>query len=418
MSSIKTPPKPIFDLRKILLEERDNKTYDISKLGGNFPKTAPCYAIKDYEIAVNYLIKVSASQDTFSTYRRDLERLHLWSWLVQRKSIQNLNSDDIDRALAFMQKPPESWVGLNGVNSGARFKNIGGFRKPSELWRPYVLPAGKKDTSKYRSSHVSLKAFIRCISAYYRYLTEEDIINKSPVRNKDLKKHLPKDKKRKILRITKPQWDYVLRSAEKMAELNPHDHERTLFIVNALFGLHLRIIELTGSDNWVPRMSSFYEDEHGWWFECFGKGAKEREVVVSKQMLKALKRYRKFRGFSGLPGPNDDTILIPNARRKNSNESDDYRDAIRSTRQIRALLESVFDNAHTEMKQKEGSDAAARLKECTVHWLRHTSISESVKERDITLVSKEVGHEDIGTTAGYIDHDRKEHQKSGKNITY
>ena len=411
----KTPPKPIFDVERVLLDERDNDDYRTTdSLSNNFAKKAPAYVPTDYKHAVAYLVKVTSSPDTFSSYRRDLERLHLWSWIAKQKSVLKLNPDDIDQFLNFLEGPPESWIGTTNV---ARFKSIGGIRKFNPLWRPFA--AGKdKSPDTYSPSQSSLKATVKCISAYYSYLAEEDIIVKSPIRNKTIKNRLEKDGKKTILRISNDQWDYALKAAEELAKNDPDEHERTLFIINALYGLHLRISELTSSKHWTPRMSAFYEDEYGWWFHCIGKGRKPRDVVVSKQMLKALRRYRVHRGLSELPAPNDHAVLVPNYRRKNHNTTQSKDAAISSTRKIRELVTLVFDLAYKNMKRIEGEDKAAKLKAATVHWLRHTSISEAVKVRDLNHVSKEVGHSDLGTTSGYIDSEQKDHQKSGKNVKY
>lgn len=423
--SSKQPPSPIFDLQRVLREQRDNDDYRTASLSSNFTKTAPRFAITDYKLSVQYLLSLT-SADTFNSYRRDMERLHLWSWIVKQTSVLKLKPDDINQYMDFLEQPPEKWIGVVGTNNGARFKSVGGIRKPNTLWRPFVLTDQSDDFSDYRFSDAAIKGTVRTLSAFYNHLCEEDLIAKTPIRKQNLKTRMEKNpSKRIILRISVAQWQYVLKTAEKLADNNPDEHERTLFIVNALYAMYLRISELTSRINprtkqydWVPRMNSFKEEETGWWFHCKGKGDKPREVVVSTQMLKALKRYRKHRGMTGLPGYNDNAVLIPNYRRKNLNDSTNADDAISSTRTIRKIMAQVFDQAYEDMKLDLGEDKAGALQAATVHWLRHTSISEAVKVRDLNQVSKEVGHTDIKTTAGYVDADKIEHQKSGKHIKY
>ena len=43
------------------------------------------------------------------------------------------------------------------------------------------------------------------------------------------------------------KWDYVLETAELMASEGPLEHERTLYIMNSLFAMYLRISELAAS---------------------------------------------------------------------------------------------------------------------------------------------------------------------------
>jgi hypothetical protein len=41
-------------------------------------------------------------------------------------------------------------------------------------------------------------------------------------------------------------WDYVLDTAEQMAQANLEEHERTLFIMHCLFAMYLRISRTGG----------------------------------------------------------------------------------------------------------------------------------------------------------------------------
>ncbi|WP_226648302.1 hypothetical protein [Microbulbifer variabilis] len=104
------------------------------------------------------------------------------------------------------------------------------------------------------------------------------------------------------------QWDYVLETAEIMAETSPTDHERTLFIMNALFAMYLRISELVADERSAPVMGDFKKDRDGnWWFHVTGKGNKGRAITVCDQMLKALKRYRNYLQLPTLPSISEQT---------------------------------------------------------------------------------------------------------------
>src|SRR3989344_567902 len=91
------------------------------------------------------------------------------------------------------------------------------------------------------------------------------------------------------------------------------------------------------------------------------------------------------------------------------------RGPIESTRQIRAIVQYCFDEAIECMKIDGFKEEAEQLKSATVHWLRHTGISEDVKHRPREHVRDEGGHESIMTTDRYIDDARQERARSGKN---
>ena len=62
------------------------------------------------------------------------------------------------------------------------------------------------------------------------------------------------------MRLTEKQWQSCLEAAKEIAIENPEKHERTLFILSALYLLYLRISELVASDRWTPMMKHFYQD--------------------------------------------------------------------------------------------------------------------------------------------------------------
>lgn len=211
----------------------------------------------------------------------------------------------------------------------------------------------------------------------------------------------------KIRRLTQLQWQTVIQTAEKMASQDPDVHERTLFIMSALYSMYLRISELSAGARWVPSMHDFQRDHDGnWWFTTVGKGNKERQIAVSDAMLSALKRWRKFLGLPTLPSPADHTPLLPKYKGKG---------AIQSTNYIRRIVQHCFDQAIEELKRNHFEEEAESLMEATVHWLRHTGISDDVKHRPREHVRDDAGHSSSAITDKYIDIERRERHRSAKN---
>ncbi len=87
-----------------------------------------------------------------------------------------------------------------------------------------------------------------------------------------------------------------------MAQAEPEIHERSLFIIKALYSMYLRISELAVSKRWEPQMGHFHHDQDGhWWFTTVGKGNKQRIISVSDDMLAALKQYRQYLNLPPCP---------------------------------------------------------------------------------------------------------------------
>jgi hypothetical protein len=76
--------------------------------------TAPSFAVKDYQMALNFLYSYRGSTDTFGAYRRDLERLIQWSWFVRQQSFLKHKREDIEAFIEFCLKPPKRWISLKG----------------------------------------------------------------------------------------------------------------------------------------------------------------------------------------------------------------------------------------------------------------------------------------------------------------
>jgi integrase len=202
------------------------------------------------------------------------------------------------------------------------------------------------------------------------------------------------------------QWGAVLAAAEALATENPKKHERTRFILSILYGMYLRISELVASDRWIPNMNDFSKDSNGfWWFTTVGKGNKERQIAVSEAMLDSLIRWRLFLGLTALPTPDDNSPLIPKLRGTGP---------MSDTAPIRRLVQVCFDLAAARLRKENCIEEAEHLGAATVHWLRHTSISEDVKIRPREHVRDDAGHSSSVTTDRYIDVELKARHQSAQ----
>jgi integrase len=177
--------------------------------------------------------------------------------------------------------------------------------------------------------------------------------------------------------------------------------------MNCLYAMYLRISELVADERSTPVMGDFRKDMDGnWWFHVTGKGNKSRIVTVSIAMLKALKRYRKHLGLSALPSPEEKIPLVSKVLGRGS---------VTSTRKVRYIVQQCFDTAFERMRNDGLEEDAVELKAATVHWLRHTGISEDVKIRPREHVRDDAGHSSMQTTDRYIESELRERHASGKH---
>lgn len=398
-------PRPFFDTLENLEEDATTVLSYIDTL--SIPSAA-----QEFKLCLEFLKSYANSKDTFSSYRRETERLLHWAWLVAKKSIKELTRNDIRDYLSFIQQPPKQWMGTKVTS---RFvQDVNGCRQVNPDWRPFVAKISKiarkhgklPNKNNYQLSNKSIEAIFAVLSSLFTYLQQEEYLDANPVALiRQKKSYIQRQQTRKVTRkLSKIQWSQVIEVAENMAREDPQ-HERTLFLMSAFYLLGLRISELAYTKDRHATMGSFAPDKRGlWWFTTIGKGNKVRDVAVPDELLTALKRYRQTIGLSPLPHRDDPTPLFGKLKGRQG----------LGTRQIRNIVQLVFDRAIDELRRAGKIDEAEDLATATVHWLRHTAISDEVEYRPREHIRDDVGHENPATMDKYIDTDRVARHQSAQ----
>lgn len=365
------------------------------------------YQQSDYAFSVEFLKSYAGRLGTFNSYRREVERFLQWCWLTQDKSIKELKRNDLETYIKFCQNPPEDWIGPFKV---PRFILENDKRTPNPAWRPFVYPNSSKiKTSKsFSLSQGAIQEIFAILSTYFNFLIADEYIDINPVAlMRQKSKFIQKNQQAApIRRLSLLQWETVLETVEQLALDAPYKHERTRFILHAMYGMYLRISELTASKRWMPTMNDFNKDHYGnWWFTTVGKGNKRRQIAVSEMVLESLKRWRIFLGLPSLPGPGENQYLLPKIKGFGP---------ISDTVTIRRLIQTCFNQAAITLKKQGLAEEGEHLEAATVHWLRHTSISEDVKIRPREHVRDDAGHASSVTTDRYIDVEMTKRHESAR----
>ena len=397
-----TAPAPLIDN----LQELGNPLAETRQALARYPHLHDIPGVEDDLLhTFAFLQSYNGSTATFNSYRREVERLLQWSFHVKRCSLQDLHRQELEEFVRFCQAPPSEWIAPNQV---PRFVLRNGQRIANPQWRPFVGQPGVGGLVA-ELSQKSLQSLFSVLSTYFNYLVQEDFLKTNPIslirqKSKFLQKHAYQAP---IRRISNLQWDYVLETVEQMAVDNPPEHERSLFVMHCLLGMYLRISELVADERSIPVMGDFQCDADGhWWLRVTGKGNKVRLVTVSDDMVQSLSRYRQHLGLTRLPHAGEQTPLVSKIR---------GRGPVTSTRQIRYLVQFCFDRTFERMKLQGLEDEARELQVATVHWLRHTGISEDVKHRPKEHVKEDAGHASMATTDRYVDTELRERHASARS---
>lgn len=390
-------PRALFDT-VISLEEPAPDCVDLYLKHFALPET-----VEEYRLAREFLASYAGSQDTFNAYRKEIERLLQWAWIVAKKPIKTIDRNDVRRYIEFATDPPADWISDKSV---ARFINKNGERIHNTEWRPFVIRIGKSqrragqttENAEYHLTDPSMRALFAGLSTFFTFMQQESYIEVNPIQLIRQKgRFLQKQQSQKVTRkLSDCQWRYTINTIERLANEDAH-LERHLFMMCAFYLLGLRISELAETPGRIPCMGDFAPDKQSrWWFTTVGKGNKMRDVAVPDTMLNALKRYRLSQNLSSLPARGEPTPLLNKERGRGG----------LGTRQIRNLVQFCFDQAVLELTRDGLHDEAQDLTVATVHWLRHTAISADVEHRPREHVRDDAGHENISITDRYIDIDR------------
>jgi len=106
-------PRPLFDSNDQLFNEDGVLPYVIPT--GVVPANHKFDAQNDLALAISFLFQYKENPHTLAAYRRDIERFLLWSWIINKSSILDLNEDDLGSYLHFFKKPPSTWIGTSTV---------------------------------------------------------------------------------------------------------------------------------------------------------------------------------------------------------------------------------------------------------------------------------------------------------------
>lgn len=327
-------------------------------------------ANNDLQAIQTWLAEFEHSPQTQRSYRKESERLLLWSLIERRKPLSSLTRDDLRAYQMFLANPqPTShWCGKRK-------------RRSDSQWRPFQGPLGEQ----------SIAQAITIVNALFSYLVEAGYLSGNPLglmRRKIKQRTTNKDLLAERF-LEKNLWQTVINYIESLAKETQRDqknYERIRFLFHLLYLLGPRVSEVAKA-----KMSDIKQIRGRWWWQVMGKGQKIQLIPVNDDMLNALIRYRQFYGLSALPRPDKtDALFMSLNGTKNINANMIYR-----------LVKKVFFDCANSI-EKERPDFANKLKQASTHWVRHTSITHQTDVGiELRYIKRSARHESVETTMLY-----------------
>ncbi|SAK96222.1 integrase family protein [Caballeronia arationis] len=358
-------------------------------------------ANNDLDAIRAWLSRFHDTKTTFGSYRKEAERLLLWSLVTLGKPLSSLTHEDCLRYQQFLADPQPATTWVAG----------GGRKHPRHdaRWRPFYGPL----------SPASQRQAIVILNALFAWLVQAGYLAGNPLSlSRQRTKHAPP----RITRYLEPGlWQEV---KDTIAAL-PRDSDRArahAYRVRWLFTLlylgGLRIAEVGANT-----MGQFFvrRDADGtlrWWLTVHGKGGKERLVPATREMTMELSRYRQQLGLSALPSPSEETpLVLPIGATAANDRAQACAPLTRAG--LHAIVKDVFAKAAARLRERDGASARAELLEkASAHWLRHSAGSHMADQKvDLRLVRDNLGHASLTTTSLYlhIDDDRRHQETEDKH---
>lgn len=421
--------QPLFDTADRLDDLADLQRYpSLRAFIAGLPLKAAITS-QDYEITRHFLLEYSDVSGTFNRFRGEVQRFLNYLWVIECKTLAQVDHQVVTGYYTFIKTPPASWISA-GIHRG--FQDNDGQRTPNPLWRPFTV-RGKKD---YLLDQSSLNSTRTVLQTYFRFLMVRGYLQIDPMLNvrRRAKKAKPILEEGIIgdegRRLSDLEWADLLETLMQRTENEPA-YERHLFVVVTLKALFLRVGELAerriDADTLrTPVFGDFkrtvIEGTEVWRFNVFGKGDKKRFVTAPDGYLPYLKRWRAHLGLTPtLPLPNDKTPILPYGRSKGLGARQlarIYTQAIDLFAERVKQEAKVFEERGMENECEGKLITLSRLKAIrnTTHFLRHTGASMALEEGvELRHVSEELGHSSTAfTEATYIGSDKTRRLYAGK----
>lgn len=334
-----------------------------------------------------WLARYFDTKTTFDNYRKEAERLLLWSVIALGKPLSSLSHEDFLVYQRFLANPipAERWIMTKRKVA-----------RDDPKWRPFAGPL----------SPTSQRQAIVILNGMFSWLVNAGYLAGNPL---SLSRNRQRKAKPRVTRfLDEDLWKEVKITIESMPRETNREREhyqRVRWLFSLLYITGVRVSEVTQNT-----MGGFFNrkdksSESRWWLEITGKGDKTRIVPATNELMLELNRYRRETGLSLNPIEGEATpLLLPIGGKQ--------RAMTRSA--IHQILKQVFNDT-AERLEGRGPDfvlQVAKLKAASAHWMRHTAGSNMTSgDMDIRHVRDNLGHESISTTNNYLhSEDDKRHQ--------
>jgi integrase len=320
---------------------------------------------------------------TQRSYRKEAERLLLWSILECRKALSSLSAQDAAAYFDFLADPPPGWC-------GPRHR-----QRWSPMWRPLEGPLAP----------AALRQSIIIARSLFAFLVSQGYVTGNPF----AALALPPNPRRPLgasRTLTFAQWDHI--DALLRNHVDTEAGRRLRRAMRWLYATGLRLAEITsvkcGDLQQVGDQAAAGAMASGWLLAVIGKGGRRRQVPVPADLVDELGDELARHGFERQVGAVSNRGIHVLARFDPELE----RPAPWSASGLYQAIKAFLAQAASGLDELD----ARQLRKASTHWLRHTHGRHALQGREgqaplpIQVVQNNLGHASIGTTSLYLTTER------------
>ncbi|WP_412179615.1 phage integrase family protein [Variovorax paradoxus] len=321
--------------------------------------------------------EIGELSSTQRSYRKEAERLLLWSILERRKALSSLAVEDASAFRAFLADPPPNWCGPRH------------HQRWSPMWRPLEGPL----------TPAALRQSLIILRSLFTFLIGQGYVVGNPFAAVTLPPQ-PQRPPGSSRTLTFPQWDHI----DSLLHVETEPGRRLRRGMRWLYATGLRLSEIT-SVKCEDLEPVDYETAGGgvatgWVLSVIGKGGRRRQVPVPAELVDELENELARHGFERQVGVPGNQAIHVMARFDAGLEKPPPWSASGLYQAIKAFLAQAAAGL-------EGVDAQ-QLRKASTHWLRHTRGRHALQGREgqapvpIQVVHSNLGHASVGTTSMYL----------------
>lgn len=364
--------------RDVVPWERLRVPVDVDGSRGTFrapEATCALGATNDHE-AVQTWLALQESPATQRAYRKEAERLILWSILERGRALTSLTTEDAIAYRAFLRRPSprRRWVGP------AR-------PRAANDWRPF---AG--DLSARSASYA-----LSVVGAMLRWLMQQRYTLANPFAGIKVRGGAPVQPLAAARFFSEGEWALIRAIADGLEwgrGWSLAAAQRLRFVLDFAYATGLRVSELVGAA--LGQIEVDARDDH--WLHLVGKGGKSSKVALPSLARVVLDRYLQQRGV-----PSTRTRWNPNTLLVGGVDLESHK-GITSAR-LWSILRRFFLQA-AEAVADDRPVLAEKLRVASPHWMRHTHATHALARGvELTTVRDNLRHASIQTTSTYLHAD-------------